>query len=235
MPAWLVALRFKHRWQRNASLYHCNLCTATACKPTSLLKKLRPRLLPSIANATSSGAEDIRPVTHSISKCFKRCLSGDRVVVRVGTSYPVCFSWSAQAEWRRPCQAGYPHCQRRVRPIATALKLAATATLPPEARWTASSQLAGTIHAHNLSPASPCGRRCAHADRFTRIPVSQLELLKTTLDASLIRQRADRLQQAGRTLFRAEPYWKCQSRRSAGIEGREPQTSPTRFFGTCVC
>ncbi len=128
---------------------------------------------------------------------------GDRVVVKGGHELSSLFFLGVlKLSSKDRARLGIRTTRAEVRPIATALNLAATATLPPEARWTASSQLAGTIHSHTLAPGKPivAGEvimKISSPD-FQNL---QLDLLKTLLDANLNRQRAERLQQAGRDVF----------------------------------
>lgn len=128
---------------------------------------------------------------------------GDRVVVKGGHELSSLFFLGVlKLSSEDRTRLGIRTTRAEVRPIATALNLAAIATLPSEARWTASSQLAGTIHSHTLAPGKPI----AAGEVIMQIASpdfqnSQLDLLKTLLDANLIRQRAERLQQAGRDVF----------------------------------
>ncbi len=128
---------------------------------------------------------------------------GDRVVVTGGHELSSLFFLGVlKLSSKDRARLGIRTTRAEVRPIATALNLAATATLPPEARWTASSQLAGTIQSHTLAPGKPivAGEVIMEISSpdFQNL---QLDLLKTLLDANLNRQRAERLQQAGRDVF----------------------------------
>ncbi len=128
---------------------------------------------------------------------------GDRVVVKGGHELSsLLFLEVLKLSSRDRERLGIRMAQAEVRPLATALSFAAKATLPPDARWTASSQLAGTIHSHALFP----GKKIATGDLLMEIAspdfhAAQLDLLRTALDARLVRQRADKLQRAGRDAF----------------------------------
>ncbi len=123
---------------------------------------------------------------------------GDRVVVRGGHELSSLFFLGVlklnAADRKR---LGISSATAEVRPIAKTMDLAATATLPPNARWTASSQLAGTIQSHRLSP----GKKITAGEVLMEIAspdfyAAQLDLLKASLDANLMRRRANRLRQA---------------------------------------
>ncbi len=124
---------------------------------------------------------------------------GDRVVVKGGHELSSLFFLGvlklSQEDRKR---LGIKTATATHRQIADAIPLSANVTLPPENRSVASSQLAGTIHSHTLSP----GKVVRSGDLLMEIAspefyTLQLELLKTTLDADLARQRARRLQEIG--------------------------------------
>ncbi len=127
----------------------------------------------------------------------------DRVVVKGGHELSSLFFLEVlKLSSNDRDRLGIRTAEAEMRPVGTTLNLAATATLPPEARWTASSQLPGTIHSHTLSP----GKKIAAGDLLMEIAspefhAIQLDLLRTYLDATLVRERASRLQQAGRDVF----------------------------------
>ena len=122
---------------------------------------------------------------------------GDRVVVKGGHELSSLFFLGIlklSDEDRK--RLGIVPTIATYRPIATAIELAATVTLPPENRFIASSQLAGTIHSHTLSP----GKEIRAGELLMEIAspefyALQLDLLRTSLDANLSRLRARRLEQ----------------------------------------
>ncbi len=128
---------------------------------------------------------------------------GDRVVIKGGHELSSLFFLDVlKLTSEDRTRLGIRTAEAEVRPISHALNLAAMATLPPDARWTASSQLAGTIHSHTLSP----GKKIVAGELLIEIAspdfhAAQLDLLRTSLDASLIRERANRLQQSGRDVL----------------------------------
>ncbi len=139
---------------------------------------------------------------------------GDRVVIQGGHELSSLF-FLGVLKLSAPDRThlGIRTALAEERPLAAALNLAAVATLPPEARWTASSQLAGTIQAHNLSPGQPIRAgellfEIASPDFHTL----QLDLLRASLDAELLRQRTKRLQQAGQDVFSRRALLETQSR-----------------------
>ena len=146
--------------------------------------------------SNSAGAKHIEVVQGDV-------YPGDRVVVQGGHELSSLFFLGVlKLSSEDRARLGIRTATAEVRPIATSLNLAATATLPPESRCTASSQLAGTIYSHTLSP----GKKVTAGDLLMEIAspdfhATQLDLLRASLDASLIRQRADRLQQVGRDAF----------------------------------
>lgn len=88
------------------------------------------------------------------------------------------------------------------RSIANTLDLAAVVTLPPEGRSVASSQLAGTIHSHQLRP----GLQIRKGDLLMELNspeflTIQLDLVRTVLDANLTRSRVQRLEQVRNDAF----------------------------------
>ncbi len=124
---------------------------------------------------------------------------GDRVVVKGGHELSSLFFLGvlklSQEDRKR---LGIETVTATHRPIANAISLSAKVTLPPENRSVASSQLAGTIQSHALSP----GKEVRAGDLLMEIAspefyTLQLELLKTMLDADLARQRAQRIQESG--------------------------------------
>jgi RND family efflux transporter MFP subunit len=84
------------------------------------------------------------------------------------------------------------------RPMANALKVAGSVTLPPENRSVITSQVPGTILSHSLSPGRPLRKgellMEIAAPEFQSL---QLDLLKTSLDAALFRARSIRLESIG--------------------------------------
>jgi membrane fusion protein, heavy metal efflux system len=124
---------------------------------------------------------------------------GDRIVVKGGHELSSLFFLGVlKLSQEDRIRLGIKTATATHRPIANAIPLAASVTLPPENRSVASSQLAGTIHSHRLSP----GREVRAGEILMEIAspefyTLQLELLKTTLDAELARQRARRLQDVG--------------------------------------
>ncbi|MEQ1827814.1 MAG: efflux RND transporter periplasmic adaptor subunit [Pirellula sp.] len=124
---------------------------------------------------------------------------GDRVVVKGGHELSSLFFLGVlKLSPEDRIRLGIKTATATHRQIANAIPLAASVTLPPENRSVASSQLAGTIHSHTLSP----GREVRAGEILMEIAspefyTLQLDLLKSTLDADLARQRARRLQDAG--------------------------------------
>ncbi len=128
---------------------------------------------------------------------------GDRVVVKGGHELSSLFFLGvlklSEAERTR---LGIVTAYAAIRPIADVIPLAAAVTLPPENRSVASSQLAGTIRSHTLSP----GREVRTGELLMEIASSefyalQLDLLKTSLDAKLSRLRARRLEEVKNDAF----------------------------------
>jgi membrane fusion protein, heavy metal efflux system len=124
---------------------------------------------------------------------------GDRVVVKGGHELSSLFFLGVlKLSQEDRIRLGIKTAVVTHRQIANAIPLAASVTLPPENRSVASSQLAGTIHSHTLSP----GREVRAGETLMEIAspefyTLQLDLLKTTLDADLARQRAQRLRDLG--------------------------------------
>ncbi len=95
--------------------------------------------------------------------------------------------------------AAVRHCHnaRCHREIAQTTQVPATSRWPQGNRSVISSQLEGTVYSHTLSP----GREVRAGDLLIEIASPefhklQLDLLTTSLDASLARHRADRLESA---------------------------------------
>ncbi|MFO1065876.1 MAG: efflux RND transporter periplasmic adaptor subunit [Pirellulales bacterium] len=128
---------------------------------------------------------------------------GDRVVVQGGHELSSLFFLGVlKLSSDERSKLGIRTAMASERRIASALSLPATATLPTEARWSASSQLAGTIESHELAP----GKSVHAGDILFEISspdfqTLQLDLLRASLDAALNRKRADRLEQSGRDAF----------------------------------
>jgi len=121
---------------------------------------------------------------------------GDRVVVKGGHELSSLFFLGVlkltEVDRKR---LGIETVTATQQPIANAIPLAATITLPPENRSVASSQLAGTIHSHTLSP----GKEVQAGEVLMEITspefyALQVDLLRTILDANLSRQRSRRLE-----------------------------------------
>ncbi len=128
---------------------------------------------------------------------------GDRVVVKGGHELSSLFFLGVlklSKEDRK--RLGIETTTTTYQPMANAIPLAASVTLPPENRSVASSQLAGTIHSHNVSP----GKQIRAGEVLMEIASPefyslQLDLLKTILDATLSRQRVQRLQEISSDAF----------------------------------
>ena len=128
---------------------------------------------------------------------------GDRVVVKGGHELSSLFFLGvlklteADRKW-----LGIVTATATNQPIANVVQLAAAVTLPPENRSVASSQLAGTIRSHTLSP----GREVRAGELLMEIAspefyTLQLDLLKTSLDANLSRLRARRFEEVKNDAF----------------------------------
>jgi len=120
---------------------------------------------------------------------------GDRVVVKGGHELSSLFFLGVlKLSQQDRSRLGIETATVTQRQIGNAIPLSASVTLPPENRSVASSQLAGTIQSHTLSP----GKEVRAGELLMEIASPlQLDLLKTKLDADLSRQRAQRLQDIG--------------------------------------
>lgn len=124
---------------------------------------------------------------------------GDRVVVKGGHELSSLFFLGVlKLSQQDRSRLGIETATVTQRQIGNAIPLSASVTLPPENRSVASSQLAGTIQSHTLSP----GKEVRAGELLMEIAspefyTLQLDLLKTKLDADLSRQRAQRLQDIG--------------------------------------
>ncbi len=124
---------------------------------------------------------------------------GDRVVVKGGHELSGLFFLGVlKLSQQDRSRLGIETATATHRQIGNAIPLSASVTLPPENRSVASSQLAGTIQSHTLSP----GKEVRAGELLMEIAspefhTLQLDLLKTKLDADLSRQRAQRLQDIG--------------------------------------
>jgi membrane fusion protein, heavy metal efflux system len=122
---------------------------------------------------------------------------GDRVVVKGGHELSSLFFLGIlKLKEADRVRLGIRTATATHRPIANALNLAAIVALPPESRSIASSQLPGTIRSHTLTPGKPI--RAGELLMEITSPefyLIQLDLLKTSLDASLSRYRARRLEE----------------------------------------
>lgn len=88
------------------------------------------------------------------------------------------------------------------RSIAKTLDLAGIVSLPPQSRSVVTSQVAGTIHSHQLSP----GMRIKRGETLLELVspdfyAVQVDLIKTALDADLTRTRAQRLEEVRSDAF----------------------------------
>ena len=122
---------------------------------------------------------------------------GDRVVVVGGHELSSLFFLGvlklSEDEQKRLGIATIPVTPR---PIARTVQLPATVTLPPEGRSVVSSQLDGTIRSHTLRP----GREVQAGEVLLEIASPefhklQLDLLTASLESSLARHRAERLEE----------------------------------------
>ena len=146
---------------------------------------------------------------------------GDRVVVKGGHELSSLFFLGVLKLTKDDIKRlGIETTTATHRPIAKSIPIAARVTLPPENRSVVSSQLAGTIHAHHLSP----GKVVRAGEVLMEIASPefyslQLELLKAVLDAKLSRQRAQRLQDVSADAFSRRAYLETTARASQ-LEGR---------------
>lgn len=122
---------------------------------------------------------------------------GDRVVVQGGHELSSLFFLGVlKLPEQDRKRIGISTSVATKQPMAKTVGLDAIATLPPEGRSVVSSQLAGTIHSHNLCP----GCEVKAGDLLLEIAspdfyALQLALLETALDAELARDRALRLEE----------------------------------------
>ncbi len=162
-------------------------------KTSSEYRKRNVRLGTRAASAASTGRAQVEIVQSAL-------YPGDRVVVKGGHELSSLFFLGVlKLSNDDRTRLGIRTALAELRPLAAALNLPATATLPPEARWIASSQLPGTIHSHTLSP----GKKVQAGELLMELAAPefhslQLDLVRTSLDAGLVRQRAERIQQAGK-------------------------------------
>ena len=128
---------------------------------------------------------------------------GDRVVIKGGRELSSLFFLGvlklSEADRQR---LGILTATATHRSIGEVIPIAASITLPPDRRSVASSQVAGTIHSHTLSP----GKEIRVGDLLMEIAspefqALQLDLLRTTLDANLSRVRATRLEEVNSDAF----------------------------------
>lgn len=168
-------------------------------------RKPTRRTVPSIDSSSMSGVESAETnVSASKSAIYSESVEiiqgdlypGDRVVVKGGHELSSLFFLGVLKLTKDDRKRlGIQTATATHRPIANSIPVAARVTLPPENRSVVSSQLAGTIHSHHLSP----GKLVRAGDVLMEIASPefyslQLELLKVVLDANLSRQRAQRLQ-----------------------------------------
>lgn len=169
---------------------------AASTKTSAEYKKRNVKLGHRISLEENSGRQRIEIIQGDV-------YPGDRVVVRGGHELSSLFFLEAlkfSSDTR--ARLGIRTANAVQRPIADTLRLPASATLPPEARWTASSQLTGTIQSHSLTP----GKRIRAGELLMEIASPdfqslQLDLLQASLEANLVRHRAERLQRAGKDVF----------------------------------
>lgn len=155
-------------------------------------KKRNVTIGPRRLNPNSSGISVVEVVQGDI-------YPGDRVVVKGGHELSSLFFLGVlklKPEDRR--RLGIETATANWQKLGNAIPLSASVTLPPENRSVASSQVAGTIHSHTLTP----GKEILAGELLMEIAspefyALQLDLLKTILDADLFRQRAQRLQNVG--------------------------------------
>jgi membrane fusion protein, heavy metal efflux system len=122
---------------------------------------------------------------------------GDRVVVTGGHELSSLFFLGvlklSDSDQERLGIVVSPATHREIR---RTIHLPASVTFPPENRGVLSSQLAGTVHSHALSP----GRAVRAGEVLLEIASPefhrlQLDLLTASLDAALSRHRAERLEE----------------------------------------
>jgi RND family efflux transporter MFP subunit len=156
------------------------------------------------ASATSAGGEESRTVNNDLVEILQGDIyPGDRVVVKGGHELSSLFFLGVlKLSAADRSRLGIETFTATNQSISNAVELAATVTLPPESRSVTSSQLAGTIHSHQLTP----GKDIRSGDLLMEIAspefyALQLDLLRTSLDANLSRDRAKRLEEISGDAF----------------------------------
>ena len=146
---------------------------------------------------------------------------GDSVVVQGGHELSSLFFLGVlKLNKRDRDQLGIRTVAAVERPISEGIPIAANVALPPESRYMATSRTAGTIHSHSLTP----GKTVRKGELLMEIAshdfyALQLDLLRSSLDANLARQRANRLEIAKEDAFSHRLYLETITR-AEQFEGR---------------